>query len=105
MSNEVVLTILLGGFFYMIGDLTIAVISVIVKKPLACAFFGLIGLIGACALSAMIRGDLFPEFRSFILQSQTNFIPALWGLVILGFISVLLLLFRSVQLMIQGSHH
>ena len=93
--------ILLGGFIYSLGKLTIAAISIIAKKPLACMVFGLIGLTGAGALSAMIRGDLFPEFLSYILQSEVNFIPVLWGLVILSFVSAILLLFRSAQLMMQ----
>ena len=99
MSNEVVSLILLGGFIYSLGKFTIAAISIIAKKPLACIIFGLIDLGSALAIFAMLYGNLFPEF---LLQSQLNFIPALWFLAISSFILALLLLFRSAQLMFQA---
>lgn len=94
--------LLLGLISYALCDLVIALASIIAAKPLACMFFGIIDLICATALSYMIHGRLFPEFQSFISQSQVNFIPLSWGLVILGFVLGALLLFRSVQLMLQG---
>lgn len=101
MSDTVFFMLLLGLISYALCDLVIALVPIIAAKPLACMFFGIIDLICATALSYMIHGDLFPEFQSYILQSEVNFIPALWGLVILGFASAALLMLHVAHLMFR----
>ncbi len=101
MSDTVFLMLCAGAISYFLSDIAMVVVSIIAQKPFACMFFGLIELIGACALSYMIHGDLFPEFQSYILQSEVNFIPALWGIVILGFASAVLMMFRGAHLLFR----
>lgn len=99
--SDVVFYVTLGLISYVLCDLVTALASIIAAKPLACMFFGAIDSICAAALSEMIRGRLFPEFLSYISQSKVNFIPALWGLVILGFASAALLMLRAAHLMFR----
>lgn len=103
--SDVILYVTVGVIVYTLFDLGIALVSIIAAKPLACMFFGIIDLICATALSYMIHGRLFPEFQSYILQSEVNFIPALWVLVILGFVSAVLLMLRGAQLMLRVDIH
>ena len=99
--SDVVFYVTLGLISYTLFDLGNALASIITAKPWACMFFGAIDLLCGAVLSQMVRGELFPEFLSYISQSNFNFIPVLWGLVVLTFASAALFMLRAAHLIFR----